>query len=83
MKKVRRRQRARSCLSAQYSRADIAFAAQLNHSCIVEFKGFGTFHDKQGRKVVFVVCELSLDVAFFASPPPSGTCPPICCPAFP
>ena len=29
--------------------------AQLSHPCIVDFKGFGTFKDKSGRTLVFVV----------------------------
>jgi serine/threonine protein kinase len=34
---------------------ELRLMKKLDHGCIVDYKGFGTFHDKHGRKLIFVV----------------------------
>jgi len=36
---------------------ELKLMKKLDHGCIVDYKGFGTFNDKHGRKLVFVAQE--------------------------
>lgn len=36
---------------------ELRLMKKLDHGCIVDYKGFGTFHDKHGRKLIFVAQE--------------------------